>query len=60
MDGIALALRVARDYPGLKVLLMSGQPELASEEIAARVGRVLAKPSDAGRIVFEVSAALAA
>jgi DNA-binding NtrC family response regulator len=59
-NGFALARMARKRQPGLKVLLMTGQPDLASEEIAERVGKVLAKPSDAGRIVSEVLAALAA
>jgi two-component system cell cycle response regulator CpdR len=59
-NGFALARMARERQPGLKVLFMTAAPELASGEIADRVDRVLAKPNDAGRIVSEVSAALAA
>jgi len=62
MDGIALALAVARDYPGLTILLMTGfadQRERASG-LDAIVHDVVTKPFSVADIRTAVADALAA
>ncbi len=62
MDGIALALAVARDFPDLTVLLMTGfadQRERASN-LSAIVHDVVTKPFSVADIRTAVGAALAA
>jgi len=62
MDGIALALAVARDFPDLKILLMTGfadQRERASG-LNAIVHDVVTKPFSVADIPTEVADALAA
>ena len=62
MDGIALALAVARDYPKLPILLMTGyadQRERASG-LDALIYDVIAKPFTLGEIQYAVAGALAA
>lgn len=61
MDGIALALAVARDYPRLPILLMTGyadQRERAAG-LDSLVIDVIAKPFAVAEIKFAVAAALA-
>ena len=61
MDGIALALACARDYPSLPIVLMTGyadQRERASG-LDALVRSVIAKPFTLAEIKFAVAAALA-
>ncbi len=61
MDGIALALTVARDFPDLTVLLMTGfadQRERASN-LSAIVHDVVTKPFSVSDIRAAVNAALA-
>ncbi|MGB3448523.1 MAG: response regulator [Xanthobacteraceae bacterium] len=61
MDGIALALAVARDFPDLTVLLMTGfadQRERASN-LSAIVHDVVTKPFSVADIRAAVNAALA-
>jgi CheY-like chemotaxis protein len=61
MDGIALALSVARDYPDLPIVLMTGyadQRERASG-LEALVQSVIAKPFTLAEIKFAVAAGLA-
>jgi CheY-like chemotaxis protein len=61
MDGIALALAVARDYPRLPVVLMTGyadQRERAAG-LDSLVIDVIAKPFAVAEIKFAVAAALA-
>jgi CheY-like chemotaxis protein len=61
MDGIALALAVARDYPKLPILLMTGyadQRERAAG-LESLVIDVIAKPFAVAEIRFAVAAALA-
>jgi two-component system, cell cycle response regulator CpdR len=61
MDGIALALAVARDYPELPILLMTGyadQRERASG-LDALICDVIAKPFSIAEIKFAVASALA-
>jgi CheY-like chemotaxis protein len=62
MDGIALALKVAKDYPALRILMMTGY---AAEQERAHnlhllVHDVLAKPFTMVQIGGAVTAALAA
>src|SRR6195256_4815490 len=62
MDGIALALAVARDFPDLKILLMTGfadQRERASG-LNAIVHDVVTKPFSVADIRIAVADALAA
>ena len=62
MDGIALALAAARDFPKLKILLMTGfadQRERA-HGLNAIVHGVVTKPFSAASIRTAVAAALAA
>ncbi len=62
MDGIALALAVTRDFPGLMILLMTGfadQRERASG-LNAIVHDVITKPFSAANIRAAVAAALRA
>lgn len=62
MDGIALALSVARDFPGLTILLMTGfadQRERASN-LNALVHDVVTKPFSVADIRTAVADALAA
>ena len=61
MDGIALALAVARDFPDLPILLMTGyadQRERVSG-LEALICDVIAKPFAVAEIKFAVAAALA-
>lgn len=61
MDGIALALAVARDYPGLPILLMTGyadQRERVSG-LEAIISDVIAKPFAVAEIKFAVASAIA-
>ena len=61
MDGIALALAAARDFPELPIVLMTGyadQRERASG-LEALVSDVIAKPFTVAEIRFAVAAALA-
>jgi CheY-like chemotaxis protein len=61
MDGIALALAVARDYPALPILLMTGyaeQRERASG-LDALIYAVIAKPFTLAELQSTVAAALA-
>jgi two-component system, cell cycle response regulator CpdR len=60
MDGIALALAVARDHPGLPVLLMSGYPKerQRAHNIDVLVHDVLAKPFTLDQLTKAVAAAL--
>ena len=62
MDGIALALAAARDFPGLTILLMTGfadQRERASN-LTALIHDVITKPFTLATIRAAVSEALAA
>ena len=62
MDGIALALSAARDFPGLTILLMTGfadQRERASN-LNALVHDVITKPFSVADIRTAVADALAA
>jgi two-component system, cell cycle response regulator CpdR len=61
MDGIALSLAVARDFPGLPILLMTGyadQRERAAG-LEALIRDIIAKPFSVAEIKFAVATALA-
>ena len=61
MDGIALALAVARDFPKLPILLMTGyadQRERVSG-LEALICDVISKPFSGAEIKFAVAAAIA-
>jgi two-component system cell cycle response regulator CpdR len=61
MDGIALSLAVARDFPRLPILLMTGyadQRERAAG-LEAMISDVIAKPFAVAEIKFAVASALA-
>jgi CheY-like chemotaxis protein len=61
MDGLALALATARDFPRLPIVLMTGfadQRERASG-LEALVSDVISKPFSVAEIKFAVAAALA-
>jgi two-component system, cell cycle response regulator CpdR len=61
MDGIALALAAARDFPDVKILLMTGyadQRERASG-LEGLVQGIIAKPFTVADLRFAVAAALA-
>jgi CheY-like chemotaxis protein len=61
MDGIALALAVARDFPALPILLMTGyadQRERVSG-LEALIVDVIAKPFAVAEIKFAVASAVA-
>lgn len=61
MDGIALALAAARDYPGLRILLMTGyadQRERAAN-LEALIVDVVTKPFTLADIRAKVAAVLA-
>ncbi len=60
MDGIALALAAARDYPNVPIILMTGyadQRDRASG-LDALIRDVIAKPFTVAEIRFAVAAAL--
>jgi len=61
MDGLALALATARDFPALPILLMTGfadQRERASG-LETLITDVISKPFSVAEIKFAVAAALA-
>jgi len=61
MDGLALALATARDFPALPILLMTGfadQRERASG-LEALISDVISKPFSVAEIKFAVATALA-
>jgi CheY-like chemotaxis protein len=62
MDGIALALAVARDYPELIVLLMTGYADQRerAQGLDALIQGMVAKPFTLAEIQSEVADALAA
>lgn len=61
LDGIALALKVAHDWPNLRVLLMSGyaQERQRAHNLDALAHAVLPKPFDLATLRDAVDAALA-
>jgi CheY-like chemotaxis protein len=61
MDGLALALAVARDFPALPIVLMTGfadQRERASG-LESLIVDIIAKPFSLAEIKFSIAAALA-
>ncbi len=62
MDGIALALAAARDFPGLRILLMTGYAEQRERAhgLEAIVRDVVQKPFTLAEIRRAVAAALGA
>jgi CheY-like chemotaxis protein len=61
MDGIALALKVARDYPALRVLLMSGYAaeRQRAHNLDVLIQRVISKPFTLQELVRVVDEVLA-
>jgi two-component system cell cycle response regulator CpdR len=62
MDGIALALKVSKDYPDLRILLMTGYSaeRQRAHNIEALVHRVISKPFTLDEICGAVEEELAA
>jgi CheY-like chemotaxis protein len=60
MDGIQLALNVARDYPALRILMMSGYVDerRRAHNLEALVHDIVAKPFSLAEIVAAVAKAL--
>jgi CheY-like chemotaxis protein len=61
MDGIALALAVARDFPTLPILLMTGYADQRQRAagLESLIRDVIAKPFSVAEIRFAVATALA-
>jgi two-component system, cell cycle response regulator CpdR len=61
LDGIALALKAGRDYPEMKILLMSGyaQERQRAHNLEALAHRIIAKPFTLAEICAAVEATLA-
>jgi two-component system cell cycle response regulator CpdR len=61
LDGIALALKASRDYPQLRILLMTGYAaeRQRAHNLEALVHRVIAKPFTLTEICDAVETALA-
>jgi CheY-like chemotaxis protein len=61
LDGIALALKAARDHPEMAVLLMTGFPQERQRafNLDALIDRVLMKPFTLDQLVEAVAQALA-
>jgi DNA-binding response OmpR family regulator len=61
LDGIGLALRVARDWPALPILLMTGYTaeRQRAHNLDAIILKVITKPFTLERICTEAAAALA-
>ena len=62
MDGIALALKASRDYPDLRILMMTGFAEQKKRayNLDTLIHDVISKPFNLEQIVAAVAAALAA
>jgi len=62
MDGIALALKAGKDYPAMKILLMSGYAleRQRAHNLEALAHSVIAKPFTLAEITAAVAEALAA
>lgn len=60
LDGIALALKAAKDYPDLKILMMSGyaNERQRSHNLEALIHTVLAKPFSLAALLSSVEDAL--
>lgn len=61
LDGIALALKVSKDYPAMKILLMTGYSaeRQRAHNLAALVHRVITKPFTLDEICAVVAEELA-
>ena len=61
LDGIALSLKVSRDYPKLPIILMTGFmfAKARAEDLSSMVTRVVTKPFFMDDICMHVDAALA-
>jgi len=61
LDGIALALKAAKDFPAMRIVLMSGyaQERQRAHNLDVLAHRVLAKPFTLNEIVTAVDEALA-
>jgi DNA-binding NtrC family response regulator len=61
LDGIALALRVSRDYPELPIIMMTGfmSAKARAEDLSNLVHRVVSKPFSLEEICRYVDEALA-
>lgn len=57
-DGIALAKEIRRDYPQIKVILLSGYAQLASNVFDADPVYFLSKPIDANKLYDSVDRAM--
>jgi CheY-like chemotaxis protein len=62
LDGIALALKAAKEYPSLKILLMTGYAteRQRAHNLEALVHTVLAKPFSLKELLDQTAEALAA
>jgi DNA-binding response OmpR family regulator len=62
LDGIALALKAAKEYPAMKILLMSGyeSERQRAHNLEALAHRILAKPFTLDELCATVADALAA
>lgn len=62
LDGIALALKVAKDYPGTKILMMSGyaNQRQRAHNLDFLAHEVISKPFTLEEITKRISGALAA
>jgi CheY-like chemotaxis protein len=62
MDGIALALKVARDHPDVRILMMTGYAEAKRRayNMESLIHDVISKPFTANEICDAVAKALAA
>jgi two-component system cell cycle response regulator CpdR len=61
LDGIALALKAGKDYPAMKILLMSGyaHERQRAHNLDALAQRILAKPFSLAEITAAVTETLA-
>jgi two-component system, cell cycle response regulator CpdR len=61
MDGIALALAVARDFPKIPILLMTGYADQRERAVGLEtlISDVIAKPFNLAEIKFAVASAIA-
>ena len=62
LDGIALALKAGKDYPGMKILLISGYADerQRAHNLDALAHRIVAKPFTLAEICAAVDEVLAA
>ncbi len=61
LDGIGLALKVGKDYPAMRILLMTGfaAERQRAHNLEALIHRVIAKPFTLNEICAAVDEALA-